>query len=184
MVSLDKNTIKKLFNTYFVPSYIGQLKDANLILKILTELQKEPFPTTTKVVEEIKKSTKNKIKLNASNIKRIRKIAQKNGLIKIQKLNQKIIKPNEKYLEILPVNIFNLPPYVRNGQKAASKDDKYKIDFKNPKGKTKIPAHLQGVQFYKTINDAKKAIQEKKQFTENFFEKADKDFKKNLKIWK
>ena len=105
-------------------------------------------------------------------------------MIKTQKLNHKIIKPKEKYLKILKVNIFNFPPYVRDGQKAASINDKYKIDFKNPKVKTKIPEHLRGVQFYKTINDAKKAIGEKQQFMENFFKKADKGFKKNLKIWK
>ncbi len=184
MTNLNKDNIKKIFFTYFQPTYKGKLKDTNIILKILNELQKEPPPTSTLVIKKINSYTQNKIKLNVSNIKRIKKIAQKNGLIKTQKLNRKITKSKEKYLKILKVNIFNFPPYARGGQKAASINDRYSIDFKNPKGKTKIPEHLRGVQFYKTKNDAKKAIEEKQQFTEIFFKKADERFKKNLKIWK
>tara|TARA_Y100001958_G_C21078546_1_gene435644 strand:- start:259 stop:816 length:558 start_codon:yes stop_codon:yes gene_type:complete len=180
MTSLDENTVKKIFNSYFVPSYVGQLKDVNLILKILVELQKEPSPTATKVVEEIKKSTKNKIKLNESNIKRIRIKAREHNLINYPKVKFEHATSKNKYLKILPVDKYNFPPHVRKGQKVAAQNDKYKVDFKNPQGKSNIPDYLRGVQFYKNKSDAESAIKEKKNFTDTWFKS--KKFKNKRKI--
>tara|TARA_Y100001958_G_C21006800_1_gene388451 strand:- start:115 stop:675 length:561 start_codon:yes stop_codon:yes gene_type:complete len=182
MVSLDENIIKKLFSNFFVPSYKGKLKDADLLKKIIMELQKEPSPTSSQVIEEIKIFTKNKVKLKQSNIKRIRTRCRKLNLIKIPKISSPE-KKKIKYLEILNVNMYNFPPYVRSGQKSAMEGDKYKVNFMKPRlnSSIHIPSHLQGVQFYKTFNDAQNAINEKKKFSNNYFKKNS-DYKNKLKI--
>ena len=95
----------------------------------------------------------------------------------------KDFKNKEGYLKIVPVSIYNVAPFVRQGQPIAPAGSRFKIDFKIPQGKkSKIPKKLQGIQFYETKEDAENALKDKKNFTTNFFKNE--EFKKKLTIWK
>ena len=175
---LNKNDLRKIFSSYFEPSYMGKLNNLYLLNKILILLKKN-F-NSTQILKEIKLS--NKIELSSSSIKRIRKIAIKEKLISSP--NYKDFKnKKEGYLKIVPVSRYNFAPFVRQGQSIAPAGSRFKIDFKIPQGKkSKIPKKLQGIQFYETKVDAENALKDKKKFTTNFFKNE--EFKKKLTIWK
>ena len=174
---LNKSDLRKIFSSYFEPSYMGKLNNLYLLNKILILLKKN-F-NSTQILKEIKLS--NKIELSSSSIKRIRKIAIKEKLISSP--NYKDFKNKEGYLKIVPVSRYNFAPFVRQGQSIAPAGSRFKIDFKTPQGKkSKIPKKLQGIQFYETKVDAENALKDKKKFTTNFFKNE--EFKKKLTIWK
>ena len=170
--------IQKIFPTFFTPQYNGKLKNPKLIKIILETLNKETL-SSTEILNKIKDiELFKRVELNRSNIMRIKKIAEDRNLIKkIDVLPEtKIVK--YKFKKILPVSKYNFAPYVRKGQKVAPPDSKFKIVFMMPQGKTtKIPSKFQGVQFYKTEKEAKRALDERNQL--NFTPTKDEVKKRN-----
>ena len=158
-----KNQIKKVFSSYFGPGYTGQL-NLDIIIKIIRFYEKEKIGSN-KISERLK--LENKLSINQGIIGRILTKAKENKLVRAiprKELTSSI--EQKKYQDIKLRKIHNeireITDFDRKQNSYIPENARYRIVFSTPQGQTtKIPEELQGVQYFKTIELAEIALEQR-----------------------
>ena len=158
-----KNQIRKVFSSYFGPGYTGQL-NLDIIIKIIRFYEKEKIGSN-KISERLK--LENKLSINQGIIGRILTKAKENKLVRaIPRKELTFSIEQKKYQDIKLRKIHNeireITDFDRKQNSYIPENARYRIVFSTPQGQTtKIPEELQGVQYFKTIELAEIALEQR-----------------------